>query len=84
MLAERHTPVDENVLTCQPRARLLWAEAEWRCFLTPWCVRLYSGRRRLLTHTVADPDEGEHVGDLWLRSIRRINELASQTNGAAV
>ena len=61
----------------QPCARFLWAEAGWRCFLTARHVRLYSGGKRLLTHPVQTAAEGEGIADLWLRSIRRIGDLAS-------
>jgi hypothetical protein len=61
----------------QPCARFLWAEEGWRCFLTPRHVRLYSGGKRLLTHPVQTAAEGEGIADLWLRSIRRIGDLAS-------
>ena len=58
-------------------ARLLWAEGGWRCFVTPRHVRLYSGGKRLLSHPVQSVAEGEETGQLWLRSIRRISDLAS-------
>jgi hypothetical protein len=61
-------------------ARLLWAEGGWRCFVTPRHVRLYSGGKRLLSHPVQSATEGEETAELWLRSIRRIGDLA--TSGA--
>lgn len=61
----------------QPCARFLWAEGGWRCFLTPRHVRLYSGGKRLLCHPVQSGKEGQEIADLWLRSIRRIGDLAS-------
>jgi hypothetical protein len=61
----------------QLSARLLWAEGGWRCFLLPSHVRLYSGGKRLLSHPVQGGAEGEEIGELWLRSIRRIGDLAN-------
>ena len=61
----------------QPCARFLWAEGGWRCFLTPRHVRLYSGGKRLLCHPVQTSAEGQEIASLWLRSIRRIGDLAS-------
>jgi hypothetical protein len=40
---------------------------------------LYSGGKRLLTHAVREAEEGVAIADIWLRSIRRMGELANGT-----
>lgn len=70
-----HVPAAPGVP--QLSARLLWAEGGWRCFLLPRTVRLYSGGKRLLSHPVQSGREGEETAELWLRSIRRIGDIAN-------
>lgn len=73
----QHTFVDTDTAPARLLARLIWAENGWRCLLTPRNVLLYSGARRLLTHAVHGEDEGTAIADSWLRSIRRMTELAN-------
>jgi hypothetical protein len=79
-MTPQHTPVTTDTA---PRllARLVWAEGSWRCLLGPRGVMLYSGGKRLLTHPVQETEEGAAIADIWLRSIRRMGDLA---NGAAL
>ena len=71
-----HTPVTAETAPARLLARLMWAEGSWRCLLTPRGVLLYSAGRRLLTHAVDEADEGAAIADIWLRSIRRMGDLA--------
>jgi hypothetical protein len=77
-MTPHHTPVTTDT---SPRllARLVWAEGSWRCLLSPRGVMLYSGGKRLLTHAVREAEEGVAIADIWLRSIRRMGELANGT-----
>ena len=76
-MTPQHTLVATDTAPARLLARLIWAENGWRCLLTPRGVLLYSGARRLLTHAVQGEDEGIAIADIWLRSIRRMADLAN-------
>lgn len=76
-MSPQQTHVSQAPAGPQPCARILWAEGGWRCLVDHRSVRLYSGGKRLLAHPVQSFTEGEQIAELWLRSIRRIDDLAT-------